>query len=556
MYAFYCNICNKSVSCEHMGEADVSRHVDSEMHRKNLRGRRESAHLKQVSLSSMFQAGNELTPVEFKARRSEVKFAMFLAEHHIPIAAMDHLSPLVKECFPDSKIASSFACRRTKTSCIINDAIAPSLLLSVTTALASSPFSLSVDGSNDSGLKKMNPLAVKIFDVQRQKVMFNLIDMCTTAGEKAATAEAIVSSIIGVFQKLSLPWMNVVAISMDNTSVNFGKRKGILTQLKKESCPHIYGMGCPCHIIHNMAEKGYKAFSVASGFDIEELAVDVCYWFDKSTKRKASLESFSTFCDIEYKQMLDFCSTRWLCMHAVVKRMIDMYEPLRSYFTSSAPDEKGGRLNRLIKAFSDPLTIIHLHFFNHALPVFDDLNLLLQRQDPQIHRLKSSMDRFIVKVLTRIMDATEVSLLDNIWACDLDSVSLLPDNEVNIGTLAEQGLESLFESGDIGSSQKTKFLSAVKCFWTAVYTYAVDKLPFNDEVIINSKWVNFTQRHEAKFSQVKFFVNKFPVLALTSPQIDTLREEFDDYKSMKETEIKLDSCTIDIQYKDISNVFG
>ena len=164
------------------------------------------------------------------------------------------------------------------------------------------------------------------------------------------------------------------------------------------------------------------------------------------------------------------------------------------------------------------------------------------------------MDRFIVKVLTRIMDATEVSLLDDIWACDLDSVSLLPDNEVNIGTLAEQGLESLFESGDIGSSQKTKFLSAVKCFWTAVYTYAVDKLPFNDEVIINSKWVNFTQRHEAKFSQVKFFLNRFPVLALTSPQIDTLREEFDDYKSMKETEIKLDSCTIDIQYKDISNV--
>ena len=283
--------------------------------------------------------------------------------------------------FPRFKIASSFACRRTKTSCIINDAIAPSLLLSVTTALASSPFSLSVDGSNDSGHKKMNPLAVKIFDVQQQKVMFNLIDMCTTAGEKAATAEAIVSSIISVFQKLSLPWMNVVAISMDNTSVNFGKRKGILSQLKKESCPHIYGMGCPCHIIHNTAEKGYKAFSVASGFDIEELAVDVCYWFDKSTKRKASLESFSTFCDIEYKQMLDFCSTRWLCMHAVVKRMIDMYEPLRSYFTSSAPDEKGGRLNRLIKAFSDPLTIIHLHFFNHALPVFDDLNLLLQRQD-------------------------------------------------------------------------------------------------------------------------------------------------------------------------------
>ena len=130
--------------------------------------------------------------------------------------------------------------------------------------------------------------------------------------------------------------------------------------------------------------------------------MDLCYWFSKSSKRKAELESYSQFCDIEYRQILDFCSTRWLCMRAVIKRVIEMYEPLRSYFCSVA--EESSRFERLRKVFSDPMTIVYLHFYNHALPVFDDLNVLLQRQDPQIHRLHSCMDSFIRKCLLRIID--------------------------------------------------------------------------------------------------------------------------------------------------------
>ena len=129
--------------------------------------------------------------------------------------------------------------------------------------------------------------------------------MCTSR-ENAAIAEFIASAISDVIDKHSLSWVNLVAISMDNTSVNFGRRSGILTRLRSEYCPHLYGMGCPCHIIHNTAEQGYKAFSKSSGFDVEKLAVVLCYWFDKSTKRKAKLESYSQFCDVHYRQILSF----------------------------------------------------------------------------------------------------------------------------------------------------------------------------------------------------------------------------------------------------------
>ena len=58
--------------------------------------------------------------------------------------------------------------------------------------LKTQPFSLSVDRSNDAGLKKMNPLAVKYFDIDGQRVV---LDMCTTTGESAATAASIVVAI-------------------------------------------------------------------------------------------------------------------------------------------------------------------------------------------------------------------------------------------------------------------------------------------------------------------------------------------------------------------------
>ena len=511
IYAFFCVICDKAVSCEHMGESDVTRHTQSAMHRKNKQARKESHNLKQVSVRKMVHSDNELSLHEFKVRRAEVKFSMFIAEHHIPIAVMDHLSPLVAQCFPDSKIASSFASRRTKTSCIISDAVAPSLLQTVTDKLKSKPFSLSVDGSNDSGLKKMNPVAVKYFDVQQQKVVFNLLDMCTTSGENAATAESITLAINGVIEKHCLSWTNVVAISMDNTSVNFGRRSGILTRLQREFCPHLYGMGCPCHIIHNTAEQGYKAFSKSSGFDVEDLAVDLCYWFDKSTKRKAELESYSQFCDVQYRQVLDFCSTRWLCMQAVIHRVIDMYEPLRSYFSSASQEDKS-RFERLKSTFADPMTIIYLHFYNHALPVFDNLNLLLQRQDPQIHRLQPCMQAFIKKCLLRIIDPTQICSMD-VWTCNTASLSLLPDDEVNIGSLADEGLQALLESGDISDQKKSKFISAVKTFWTTVHKYATAKLPYKDDLLENCQWIDYFRRGESKFAQVKYFLNHFPYIS-------------------------------------------
>lgn len=51
--------------------------------------------------------------------------ANFMVEHNIPFAVADHLSPILQDVFPDSQIAQRYSSARTKTTSMINLAIAP-----------------------------------------------------------------------------------------------------------------------------------------------------------------------------------------------------------------------------------------------------------------------------------------------------------------------------------------------------------------------------------------------------------------------------------------------
>jgi len=86
-----------------------------------------------------------------------VKMAVVLAQHNLPLAIMDHLSPLFRDIFPDSKIAKGFSAARTKTSCIMNMALRPHFESILVGQMKSEPFALAIDGSNDNDLQKMNP---------------------------------------------------------------------------------------------------------------------------------------------------------------------------------------------------------------------------------------------------------------------------------------------------------------------------------------------------------------------------------------------------------------
>lgn len=81
-----------------------------------------------------------------------MKVAVAMVQHNVPFAVADHFSPLYKECFRDSPTAQSFKSASTKTTCIINEAVAPHFKKEPVMKMRENPFTLVTDGSNDTSL--------------------------------------------------------------------------------------------------------------------------------------------------------------------------------------------------------------------------------------------------------------------------------------------------------------------------------------------------------------------------------------------------------------------
>ncbi len=518
--------------------------------------------------------------------RAEVKIANFMVEHNVPFAVADHLSPLLRDVFPDSQIAKRYSSARTKTTCVLNMAIAPhfqgnykykalNLLLELTTEcfytlkpshfmgplvylivhiaqscngkyfsftaalveeMKASPFSLLVDGSNDTGVEKLNPLTVKIFDITRREVVSHLLDMCTTSGRDCGTSMTIFSKIDSVLEKYSIPWGNCVGFGVDNTSVNIGLRHSIMTHVQQKNA-ECYFMGCPCHLVHNIAGHASEALHKVAGFDVEDLCVDVFYWFDKSTKRKGILREFCNFCDSDYREVVRYVNVRWLSLEKAVYRILQLYSSLQSYFKSEA--ESQARFKRLATAFEDPMTEVYLLFYQSVLPTFTRMNLLLQREDPNIHLVADSIRVFMRKLLSKFVTIQAIKAEDDVTLVDFqNSANQLDDSAITIGMVTKQRLRKLLNEGDISAYEQKKFYRAARAFYVDASSQALKKLPFDDCLLGNAKFTNFEKRAECTFESVEFFCVRYSHLLHLSPrQMDRLQEEFTDYQLLDKHEI-------------------
>lgn len=122
------------------------------------------------------------------------------------------------------EVATGYACTKPKTTCILNRAVASQFREELVSLMQQAPYSISVVGPNDTGLKRMNPLTVRVHDEKSQKVDTRFLDMCTTSGTDAATAKAIFDKMSGVLSNYKIPLDNCIGLGVDNASVNTSRQ--------------------------------------------------------------------------------------------------------------------------------------------------------------------------------------------------------------------------------------------------------------------------------------------------------------------------------------------
>ena len=164
--------------------------------------------------------------------RAEIMHNNFIVQHNFSFLTVDHLAPTYIKLFPDSKnsskIPQKFSYAQTKTTTILNNVTRPALHESLVTYVQNRPFSICNDGSSHSGIKKMNPVFVTIFDANISlEVQTKFYDMRLTTGVDCSKSETLFNAINGKFVKDGIHWQNVICVGLNNTSANMGIRNSV-----------------------------------------------------------------------------------------------------------------------------------------------------------------------------------------------------------------------------------------------------------------------------------------------------------------------------------------
>ena len=111
------------------------------------------------------------------------------------------MGPLFKNIIPDYKVASAYSCGRNKTTATLDEADS-SNRHNFIEHCRSHPFSPGADGTNDTGVSKMNPLSIRITYINNtSRTGTNHFYMCLTEGVDGAKASSIITSTEEKFTK-------------------------------------------------------------------------------------------------------------------------------------------------------------------------------------------------------------------------------------------------------------------------------------------------------------------------------------------------------------------
>ena len=135
-----------------------------------------------------------------------------------------------------------------------------------------------------------------------------------------------------------------------------------------------------------MCKKGGQKISIY----VEQLVIDLCCHFDKSSKHKDPLKEYQEFCSVKIQKILKHSSMRWLPLMKCVDRVLRQYDALNSYFSSCAPEKKNKEESKetlFLDGLNNPMTNVYKLFLHSVLPIIDSFTGLLECKEPMIHKV-------------------------------------------------------------------------------------------------------------------------------------------------------------------------
>ena len=156
-----------------------------------------------------------------------------------------------------------------------------------------------------------------------------------------------------------------------------------------------------------------------------------------------------------------YVSVRWLSLEKAVYRILQLYNPLVSYFKSE--EESQAQFHRLCTIFENPMAEVYLLFYESILPTFTNINLLFQREDPRLYLVSDAIRSFLRKLLSKFLTIESIRSADVITTVEYENAAYHLDNHaITVGLVTRQRLNKLFDEGDISDRDKNASIKELK----------------------------------------------------------------------------------------------
>lgn len=488
----FCNICNSHFSIKSSGKFDIKRHFSSQKH---------VAAQKAAGSSSLLSSFKK-TETDYSTIKAEVVFTKFLIEKDLPIAISDDVGELLRTMFPNAPDVKNYRCARTKSTAIIHAMAEHTKKETVSNLLETGVYSLSTDGGNDTK-QKLFPVLVRYADAKSEKVVTDILSV-DTLESTTATGVAIFSHIKKTVDAHGLDLANCISFSMDNAAVMVGEKSGVAAHLHTQN-KNINIIGCPCHRLNLAALRAANTLP----FKLDQLLIDVYFFLDKSSKRVARLKELQAILGCQSHEIMKHVNTRWLSLGPCISRLLEQWEPLSALFleisedkTSKSTQQKAQTVSK--KLLSDEVKAYAL-FLENVIPVVENANALLQREEPLIQRVRSIFQSVIKDLSLRFINASAVGE-GNVFKLDVKK-NLLPDDEVDVGFKCRSFVEK-----ELSEDEKKKFFHSVREYLQVGIEYLQKKCNMDNEALVHATVADPMKKSESSFANIQFFISKFKSL--------------------------------------------
>ncbi|XP_072173823.1 uncharacterized protein [Diadema setosum] len=187
--------------------------------------------------------------------------------------------------------------------------------------------------------------------------------------------------------------------------------------------------------------------------------------------------------------------------------------------------------HKVYTTMKDPNYKLYCLFMKKTIPIFEEANVLLQRDEPCIHLLHDVMCGQLRRLLVRFVKPEVVASVpeSKVYEVDFHSeANLKSDDDLFIGHQPRQFIQ---ENRDCDVEL---FYRSVRQYYVAACEYMIKSYPFKDPVLVNAEIINVAKR-AISLSQWMFFVEKFPE-CMSAEEKEAVEEELCNFQADRLTE--------------------